>query len=227
MYSASEESEIRRYWHTPLHYEVSQGRTERVRSLLREGADVNARGPAETTALHFACRCGSPDLVQLLLDAGADVEAKDHDGTTPAEAAAAAGNTEALRVLTEHGAHFTGALLARAALEGHLSCVEFLLSKGVPVDSTLDGGGTALFWAAYRSHTEVARVLLEHGADPNSSNRGTKILEIAGSMEGEEQPRKSREATVQPIFASTPIYRRGKGAESDVAKLLCHYGATK
>jgi ankyrin repeat protein len=146
---------------------------------------------------------------------------------TPVDVAAAAGNTEALRVLAERGAHVAAAL-ARAALEGHLNCVEFLLSRGVPVESTLDRGGTALFWAAYRSHTQVARVLLEHGADPNALHRGTRVLEIAGSMEREEQPRVSdNRGGFRDILESTPIYRHGKGEDSEVAKLLRQYGATK
>lgn len=46
---------------------------------------------------------------------------------------------------------------------GHMSIVEFLLSRGVPIDQT-HRGQTPLHWAAYAGHADVVRLLLAHHA---------------------------------------------------------------
>ncbi len=57
--------------------------------------------------------------------------------------------------------------LLAAARKGDVAAVKALIDKGVDVNSKSPYGSTALFFAADRGHTEVARVLLEHGANPN------------------------------------------------------------
>ena len=52
-----------------------------VQTLLREGADVNAREPGDHTyALHWAAAGGHLEVVRLLVEAGGDVigEGDDH-----------------------------------------------------------------------------------------------------------------------------------------------------
>lgn len=36
---------------------------------------------------------------------------------------------------------------------------------------TVQGGWTALMWAAYKGRVEVAKVLLENGANPNTTGQ--------------------------------------------------------
>jgi hypothetical protein len=53
-----------------------------------------------------------------------------------------------------------------AAREGHVDCVEFLLSKGARVDQTTTAGrATALHRAAFTGHPEVLEKLVLAGAD--------------------------------------------------------------
>jgi len=58
------------------------GETDKVKRLLAEGADVNARDREEWTALIHASRNGHAGVVELLLDRGADVDARDNNGGT-------------------------------------------------------------------------------------------------------------------------------------------------
>jgi len=64
------------------------------------------------------------------------------------------------------------------AYNGNLAAVQEFVSKGTPVDSTVDDKSTALMWAAFNGHTAVAAYLLERGAtvDAKDSNGRTALL---------------------------------------------------
>lgn len=64
------------------------------------------------------------------------------------------------------------------AFNGNLRAIEEFVSKGTPVDSTIDDKSTALMWAAFNGHTPVAAYLLEHGAtvDAKDANGRTALL---------------------------------------------------
>jgi len=57
--------------------------TKAVRSLLKAGLSVNARGEHGGTALHWACWKGYADLVKLLLDNHAALDIKDQSFQAP------------------------------------------------------------------------------------------------------------------------------------------------
>jgi ankyrin repeat protein len=59
--------------------------------------------------------------------------------------------------------------LLRAAEIGDVSLIRSLLAEGADVDSVVDGRypWTPLMQASFRGHTNAARLLLEHGADPD------------------------------------------------------------
>lgn len=67
------------------------------------------------------------------------------------------------------------------AHNGNLAAVQEFVSKGTPVDSTVDDNSTALMWAAFNGHTAVAAYLLEQGAtvDLKDSNGRTALLYAA------------------------------------------------
>ncbi|MFP4374136.1 MAG: ankyrin repeat domain-containing protein [Spirochaetaceae bacterium] len=66
---------------TPLHWAARQGHVEVVRTLIDNGADVNASDVFGRTPLHLAV--SHPEVVELLLDAGAGVDARDQLSNTP------------------------------------------------------------------------------------------------------------------------------------------------
>lgn len=64
------------------------------------------------------------------------------------------------------------------AYNGNLRAVQEFVTKGTPVDSTVDDKSTALMWAAFNGHTAVAAYLLEKGAtvDAKDINGRTALL---------------------------------------------------
>ncbi len=135
-----------------LHDAAKKGDVKRVRKLLEEGANPNARDENDNTPLHWAAPWGHVDVVKLLLEHGADPNIKNKYGNTP---------------------------LHLAALYGHVDVVRLLLERGADPDARNDYGKTPLHEAADRGHLEVVRLLLQHGADPNVGVGGATPLSFA------------------------------------------------
>ena len=129
------------YWGLPLLWAASGGHVAVAAYLLDQGAAVNQRiRGALRTALYMACERGHGEVVRLLLARGADPTLSDGEGYTP---------------------------LIIASLTGHVEVVRCLLSDGKsPINSYTHFGRTALWYAAWGGNAEVARLLLQAGADP-------------------------------------------------------------
>ncbi len=75
--------------------------------------------------------------------------------------------------------------LARAGATEELAAY---VDAGVPVNLTNDKGDTLLMLASYHGHAELARLLLEHGADPNLPQGGSGFRAIdAARQNGDER----------------------------------------
>jgi ankyrin repeat protein len=80
------------------------GTIEDVKSLVENGADVNAKNVLKMTPLHFACKNGNLETVKFLFDNGADVNAKNVLKMTPLHFACKNGNLETVKFLVGKGA---------------------------------------------------------------------------------------------------------------------------
>jgi hypothetical protein len=67
---------------TELMYYAAEGDTGMVRSLLKAGANVNARNDDGATALHLAVVNDRPDVVRELIRYGADASIQSNRGLT-------------------------------------------------------------------------------------------------------------------------------------------------
>jgi len=144
---------------------------EAVRTILKQGANVNASEGDGTTALHWASYRDDLETADLLIRAGANVNAANDLGATPLWAASQNGSEAMVRRLLAAGANPNAALLAGetpvmvASRSGNPAVVELLISKGANVNAHGTRGQTALMWAVAERHPEVVKVLLAHGAD--------------------------------------------------------------
>ena len=91
-----------KYSRTELMLAAANGHTKIIDTLLRAGANVNAKDNNGGTALMNAARCGRTETVNALLKAGADIHAKDNFGDT---ALMVAKNAEIVNALLNAGAY--------------------------------------------------------------------------------------------------------------------------
>ncbi|HLF10168.1 MAG TPA: ankyrin repeat domain-containing protein [Gammaproteobacteria bacterium] len=141
-------------------------------AALKEGSDVNARGPDGTTALLWAAYNGDLELVQRLIRAGADVNAKNDFGAFALSEAAIAGSTPIIEALLDADADANAANpegetpLMEVARTGNVQAAALLLDAGADIDAIEQWGGqSALMWAAAQRQPEMVKLLVAHGAD--------------------------------------------------------------
>ncbi len=91
--------------HTPLHVAVASGKSEAVKHLLLDGANLEARDVCRWTPLHMAVDHNRKEIIEFLLAKGADVNAKDCHGQTPLVLALKHGHEDVAVILRQHGGH--------------------------------------------------------------------------------------------------------------------------
>jgi ankyrin repeat protein len=221
---------------TPLMTAARTGKVDAVRVLLENGANVNAKENwKKQTALMWAAHEGNAEAVKYLLAAGAKIDDRSIFGWTPLLFAARQGQDDAIRVLVAAGANVnerlpdgTGALVT--AIQGlNYQTASVLLDAGV--DPNADGQGwTALHQIVWSrrpqrgqnnpgqkpkgttSSLELAKILVEHGADINA--RQTK--EPNSDMEGRNSLNR---------YGATAFFLAAKSCDVPMMQALLALGA--
>ncbi len=143
-----------------LHTAIKGGHERLAKELIMSGADVRARDPHYyRTPLHLAAGKGLDGIVSALVFRGVDKDAVDKGGESALTLAS--------------GAYDGGAEEARP------NVVETLLAAGADLSIRSNLGFSALDWASFRGHVPTIHVLVRHGMDVNSCNRGDSALHNA------------------------------------------------
>ncbi len=180
---------------------VALDRSDQVRALLARGMDPKTLDPNGDPVLLVAARAGWQPTVDALLGAGAKVDLANHFGDRP---------------------------ISVAALGGHLAIVKTLFTRGAALDAP---GWTPLLYAASAGQTEVARYLLDSGANINAvSPNGTTVLMMAvrGGYEPTVELLLSRGADVNQHNenGATALSWAVRGGYDVIARALRAHGAT-
>ena len=180
---------------TPLAEAVKLADARMVKTLLAAGAGSESPNQDGETALMLAIKTGELPIVDMLIKAGANVNVVEnfHNQTPLMYAAAGTKNAgEIVKLLLSKDANVTpralytdwpsqitsepraqyrpvGGLTALlyAARGGCYDCVEALIRSGASVNTPTPEGVTPLMLAIDNDHNDVAKLLLDRGANPN------------------------------------------------------------
>ncbi|KAM3718302.1 Neurogenic locus notch [Dirofilaria immitis] len=151
---------------TALIMAIKAGRAEVVKCLLRFGADITVSDIHNRTVLHHAASINASDIIRILLEIDEiEVDAIDDTDCSPLMIIAKLGyrDPEAIALLIDAGAD--------------INCT------GNHVNGEMYKGRTALHYAIMQSNQEVARYLIEHGANLNiQDHMGQTPLFLAASQ---------------------------------------------
>ena len=167
-----------------------------IKLLLAKGARVNTRicgvessardckGDTTETRTNFtmqwlseegatpflrAAQSGDVALMKLLLDRGADPRIATAHGVTALEVASGIGWVEGITF--------------EWSPEQSLEAVRMCLDLGIDVNTADDEGRTALHGAAHKGRTDVIQFLIDHGANLEAHDKGSRDT-FAGAMKG-------------------------------------------
>ncbi len=167
---------------TPLLFAAASGNVPGVMQLLELGANPKATRDDGMTALMIAANTGVPPIVEALLKRQGNPNDQNEFGTSALSLAARGGNEKVCSILIEAGAKVNTAdsdgqtPLMGAAVTGNARIVKLLLANGANPNAKDGKGRTALNLACrYGDFPEVARALVEGGADPKLSDSLGKV----------------------------------------------------
>lgn len=178
-----------------------------VRTLVKQGADVNARltkgssgrgklGTTGATPFLFAAKTADLPLMKLLVELGADWRLPNKDGATPLLAAAGLG----CHAPTEE-----------AGTEPEcLAALEYLLSLGADVNQVDANGETAMHGAAYKGLPLMVNLLAGKGAKIslwNQKNKAgwTPLLIAQGFRPGNFKPIAETVAALEKVMRAAGV----------------------
>jgi ankyrin repeat protein len=228
-----------------IHYEEVNAAAI-ARLLLEYGADIEARDFAQQTPLFVAAKSGSLEVAKLLLSQGADIEARDGFQATPFMISVLGNNLELMKLLQENGADIhavdeRGANATWGAVANiKPELLDYTLAQGVSIDidskellPTLHAAcGQVIHEGNKADVAKIIKLLLEHGADPNSRDRMLNITPLHGAAQAANpeaiQLLLEYGASVNEIGHSvkaTPLHMAASSACVECVKLLLDNGA--
>src|SRR5262245_31648473 len=208
---------------TALMLAAGEGNVEAMTLLIDAGASVGAQSKSGFTPLLFAVRNAQLDAVRLLLEHGANSNDLAPDGTTALNVAIVNAFYEVASVLLAHGAD-PNLPDARAS---PLHTIAWLRKPG----ATDRAGGTGEFATAAPRRTgkvtslELAKMLLDRGADPNVRVDWDEIkFEPLGGTT-RNPPGLFLGRHLLTYNGATAFYVAAKNGDSELMRLLAAAGA--
>ena len=243
---------------TPLHLASHFGKLGIVRLLLDHGADASTETEDGTKLLHlvsfgqYECEADGVRVAKLLLELGAEVDTRTKTHLTPLHAASLYGKLEMVRLLLDHGAdpeasaegdvgskplHQVSYGKYRSQEDG-VRVAQLLLERGADVNTRRNDHWTPLHVASYFGNVEIVRLLLDHGADPETNaegDMGSKPLHKVsyGKYRSQEDgvrvaqllPERGADVNTRRNDDWTPLHVASYFGNVEIVRLLLDHGA--
>ncbi|THV03552.1 palmitoyltransferase AKR1 [Dendrothele bispora CBS 962.96] len=173
---------------TPLHWAAINAQIAACRSLLDQGAEVDALGgDLVATPMQWAARNGYLYIIQLLIAHNADPTIADSQGYNTLHLVTHSSSIMPLLYLLHQPINVDSrdaqghTSLMWAAYQGDALSVDLLLRHGANPNTKDDAGLTPLHWAVVRANRMCIRRLVEHGADltvKDAENRTARDMAV-------------------------------------------------
>lgn len=158
---------------------AASGSLPKVKALVAEGVNPsNLLNHDHRSVLHIAAAEGRSDVIKYLVEeVHVPLDTLDRWGNSALSDALRSGNEEVAIYLHKKGCVLNlpvgdaGRELTRAAAEGSVLKVQFLVESGVDVNSADCDGRTALHLAAAAGNTKICEILLHANADVTVADR--------------------------------------------------------
>ena len=207
---------------TALMWAASEGNTAAAELLIEHGAEVKAESESGFTPLLFAVRNGHKEAAQALLAHGADANDVAQDGTSALNVAVVNAYYEVAALLLDHGADPN----APDARGSALHILSWLRKPG-------SDGGTGLGRRSYGpplptgnvSSLELAKALLDHGANPNARLEIEDRLPLNRDGSVRNPPLLQIGRHTLSYNGATPFYLAAKNGDAEYMRLLAENGA--
>ena len=161
---------------------AAAGRVDEVARLVRSGAPLEIQDAQGRSALLLAVAGNHVAVAKALIEAGASPNTQAANRDTPWLLAGALGRTEIIAAMLPRQPdlsirnRYGGNALIPACERAHVEAVKLLLTSGIDLDHVNDLGWTCLLEIVILGdggprHQQVARLVLDAGADPNLADR--------------------------------------------------------
>jgi len=207
---------------TALMWAAGEGNTEALEQLLAAGARVNATSTSGFTALLLAVRNAELEALQALIAGNANVNAVGPDGTSALNMAVVNAYWEVASVLLTHGADPN----LRDPRGSPLHTIAWLRKPGATGTAAVGGEADAPPRPVGRvTSLELARQLLEHGANPNVRIdwQESRFQKAGGTARNPPNIELGRHLLT--YVGATAFYIAAKNGDAPLMRLLVEGGA--
>lgn len=196
--------------------------------LLEKKLDPNAINSSKQMPLHLAAQAGLKENIEILLKHPIQINAQDSAKHTSIFLAALRGHLAVVRLLVDADANILicaeakESILHATAAHGQLHVLKFLLSLPQAkqlINAKDEDGKTALHRAVFgNADSDIVKLLLENGFDPNSENNFQYIPLHFAAKEG----RKESTRILLEAGSNTSLYNFNGHSPFDLAILNGH-----
>jgi ankyrin repeat protein len=224
---------------TALHYGVRKHDPKVVKVLLEHGAPINIRDAQGNTPLDVAVMIDNEKIIKLLREWGGKVTREHKRGKPEPRVSEAEFLREIEQVVAEGGdvnAPYMGNIipLQEAVIWGYTEAVEYLLSRGADADIQDEKGWTPLHLAAMDAREDIAKMLINEGAEVNARGTSYGFTPLDLSVTPSDQSLPLIELLLDagadvnaegPFGGWTPLHKAANLRNLRAAQLLLNRGA--
>ena len=158
-----------------LHVALTSKHPKLAEWIIEHGGKVSVADALGQTPLHIAVANGYTSIATKLLEAGASVDACDNGGNTPLSVASKRGNGEVCCQPVCSGAKVGDNIsfitcVFNAVKARDVALLSRLLAIGASINERSKNGSSALHYAIFLGHEEIAEWIIKHGGDVSLAN---------------------------------------------------------